>query len=75
VPLVGGLRWWWRTVPANRGAAVAVASQFLYVLSGFSPQQKALCQKVLPSATKLVDNFLTTLTTFEQLFYIFLTIF
>jgi hypothetical protein len=34
VPLVGGLCWWWRTVPANRGAAVAVASLFLYVLSG-----------------------------------------
>jgi hypothetical protein len=35
MPLVGGLRWWWRIVPANRGAAVAVASLFLYVLSGF----------------------------------------
>jgi hypothetical protein len=38
MPLVGGLRWWWRTVLANRGAAVAVASLFLYVLSGLYPE-------------------------------------
>jgi hypothetical protein len=38
VPLVGGRGWWWRTVPANRGAAVAVASLFLYVLSGIEPR-------------------------------------
>jgi hypothetical protein len=63
VPLVGGLRWWWRTVPANREAAFAFASLFLYVLSGFNLSQ--LKVRLHNRAKSMLDEF--ALRVFDKL--------